>query len=112
MADILKKEGKLEEAIKAFSDVNLKGKSLLHGLSMMMLALLYEKNKDCKSAVELWQEVILNFSFLKNTARIKMALCLLNSDKTRALEILTKLTLDSSDSEEAKLARKIIAGNR
>ncbi len=108
LADIHRKNGDIDAAISAFSNVNLDGKYFLSGLGAMMLASLYEESANCDRALELWDEVIKKFSFFRTEALLKKALCLEDSDMEQALDIYTRLSVDSPDTSEGVLAKKLL----
>lgn len=108
LAEIHRKNGDIDEAVSAFLNVNLDGNYFLSGLGSMTLASLYEESSDCQKAIELWDRVIKKFSFFRNTALLKKALCLEDSDKNQAMDIYTTLSVDSPDTSEGVLAKKLL----
>ena len=108
LAEIHRKNGDIDKAISAFSNVNLNGKDFLSGLGAMTLASLYEETSDCSRAIELWDGVIKTFSFFRNSALLKKALCLEDKHKAQAMDIYTKLSVDSPETPEGDLAKKLL----
>ncbi len=102
------KNGKLENHFITISNINSKNsKSVIYGNEIVMHARLSDAaffyKKDCKIALDTWEEKLKNISFHAGLGSI--------SDKTKhvsniADKIASKLKLESKDKENLKLAAK------
>ena len=108
LAAIHKENGNVQDAIQVLSKVNLDGDGLFNNLGAMMLANLHEETDNCSEAIMLWSTVAKNSIFFRNSALLKKALCLEDTDKAQALDIYAQLSTNSPETNEGKFAKKLL----
>ena len=111
LSDLLWKYNSAEKGIEVLKKTDIGRKDLLCALVKVQLGTLLAEQKDCKAAVDVWDQVINNkeATFLHANVRLKQGLCYESLDqKSKAEEAYAKVKDEAKDTATARSAESYL----